>query len=444
MPKRKKKAWVVTVDMGYGHQRAAYPLNYFAEGGIISANNYSSIPKRDRNIWHQTRSFYEFISRFKKVPVIGTKAFELYDKLQSIPDFYPRRDLSKANTQLKQMYNLFEVSNWGKHLIDKLAKLPLPIVTTFFTTAMMADFYGYPGDILCLATDTDISRAWVPPEPAKSKIVYLAPNRRVAERLKLYGVRPDKIFLTGFPLPLENVGNNLKIIKHDLGRRLAQLDPERIYINQYEKTLRHYLGNYFKKTISRPLTITFAVGGAGAQRELGGEIIKSLRQQIGGGQIRVNLVAGIHNVVNRYFRRAIKEAGLQKTIGSGVNIIFDANKYEYFKKFNQTLRTTDVLWTKPSELSFYCALGLPIIMAPHIGSQEIFNEKWLQSIGAGINQEDPRYTSEWLSDWLKSGWLAEAAMQGFLEAPKYGTFNVEKITFHRFKEAKKIKTVLQY
>ena len=28
------------------------------------------------------------------------------------------------------------------------------------------------------------------------------------------------------------------------------------------------------------------------------------------------------------------------------------------------MRTTDILWTKPSELSFYCGLGIPIIMAP--------------------------------------------------------------------------------
>lgn len=41
MPSNKKKiskAWVVTVDMGYGHQRAAYPLKKFAYGGIINAN----------------------------------------------------------------------------------------------------------------------------------------------------------------------------------------------------------------------------------------------------------------------------------------------------------------------------------------------------------------------------------------------------------------------
>ena len=34
-----KKAWVIAVDMGYGHQRAAYPLKDMAYGDIINANS---------------------------------------------------------------------------------------------------------------------------------------------------------------------------------------------------------------------------------------------------------------------------------------------------------------------------------------------------------------------------------------------------------------------
>ena len=48
---------------------------------------------------------------------------------------------------------------------------------------------------------------------------------------------------------------------------------------------------------------------------------------------------------------------------------------EYFNTFNETLRETDILWTKPSELSFYAGLGIPIIIAPTIGSLEDFNKK---------------------------------------------------------------------
>ena len=66
-------------------------------------------------------------------------------------------------------------------------------------------------------------------------------------------------------------------------------------------------------------------------------------------------------------------------------------------------------------------------MAPTVGSQEEFNRVWLESTGAGVRQEDPKYTHEWLFDWLKSGWLAEAAMNGFLDAPRNGAYHIEEV-----------------
>ncbi len=439
-----QKAWVVTVDMGYGHQRAAYPLKNIAYKGIITANTYVGIPEKDKFIWENSRGFYEFVSRFKMVPLIGDRVFSLYDKLQAIPNFYPKRDLSTSNLQLKQIYKFFEEGDWGKHLISKLAKTPLPFITTFFVTAMMAEYFDYPGEIYCILCDADISRAWVPPKPQDSRIIYFASNRRVADRLKLYGVTEDRIILTGFPLPQENVGVNLKILKADLGKRLINLDPGRVYINQFKPSIHSHLGSNFKLHKSRPLTITFAVGGAGAQRELGVEVAFSIKKYILDGKMRLNLVAGTNQQVAEYFKEELKKLKLSRELGKGINIIFESNKHQYFKTFNKALRESDILWTKPSELCFYCALGLPIIMAPPVGSQEKFNQKWLQLIGAGIDQDDPKYTGEWLCDWLHSGWLAEAAMAGFIEAPKYGTYNIEKIVFGKTKETKKFKTVLQY
>lgn len=439
------KAWVVTVDMGYGHQRAAYPLKNIACGGIISANNYPGIPDKDKFIWENSRGFYEFISRFKMVPLIGNRIFDLYDRIQAIPEYYPKRDLSKSNIALKEIFKFFEEGDWGKHLLTKLAKRPLPFITTFFATAMMAEYYNYPNDIYCILCDADISRSWVPPNPQQSRIIYLASNRRVKDRLKLYGVRPEYIILTGFPLPEENVGQNLSILKKDLGRRMIQLDPNKVYIDQYKKVINTQVGHgNLKLKPSRPLTITFAIGGAGAQRELGIDIAESLRDELIGGKMRLNLVAGINQDVLKYFKSTFKSMHLTREIGKSIFILYDANKMDYFKSFNRALRETDILWTKPSELCFYCALGMPIIMAPPIGSQEKFNQKWLQLIGAGVDQEDARYTSEWLADWLQSGWLAEAAIQGFVEAPKYGTYNVKKIALGNKKEAKKFETILQY
>jgi hypothetical protein len=78
-----KRAWVVSVDMGYGHQRAAYPLNEIANERIITANNDQIISGRERSIWTWTRIGYEAVSRLKGLPGIGQFIFNAYDSLQS-------------------------------------------------------------------------------------------------------------------------------------------------------------------------------------------------------------------------------------------------------------------------------------------------------------------------------------------------------------------------
>jgi hypothetical protein len=98
-------AWVVAVDMGYGHQRTAFPLKKFAsDGKVINANSYQGIPQKDRKIWQNTRKFYEFVSNFKKIPILGEGFFWVFDKFQRILTFYPKRDLSKPNFSLKRIF----------------------------------------------------------------------------------------------------------------------------------------------------------------------------------------------------------------------------------------------------------------------------------------------------------------------------------------------------
>lgn len=440
------KIWLVTVDMGYGHQRAAYPLRHWAYQRVINANKYQGIPKKDRKTWENQRKFYEFISRFKRVPLIGDAVFELFDWVQEIPSFYPRRDLSKPSLQVLSAMRLIKNSDWGKHLIQQLSKKPLPLVTPFFATAIMAEVHKYPGEIYCIICDADISRSWAAVVPSKSRIKYFAPNPRVVERLKLYGVDPANIFLTGFPLPDENLGcPSFKILRDDLKQRFLNLDPNKIFLHKYKETLLKNLKiKSFPKKSNHPLTLTFAVGGAGAQRELGAKIIKYLAAKIKNKKIIVNLVAGIHQKISDYYKEAAKDCGLKSELGRGVKIIFERHKHDYFQTFNACLRKTDILWTKPSELSFYAALGLPIIIAPPIGSQEDFNRQWLIYLGAGIKQENPKYVAEWLFDWIESGRLAEAASQGFLEAPRMGTYNITKILAKETSKAEKPQMVSQY
>ena len=423
----KNKAWVVAVNMGYGHQRTAYPLKKFAKNQeIINANDYKGIPEKDRKIWESSRRFYEFVSNFKRIPLIGKTAFSLFDKFQQIPSFYPHRDLSGPTFGLKRIFSLIE-NGWGEDLISKIKEKPLPLITTFFIPAFMAEHFNYPGEIYCIVCDADISRNWASLKSKKSRIKYFAPDSWAANRLKLYGVKEKNIFLTGYPLPQENIGDEkMGILKKDLRYRLLNLDPKGIYYQDYESLIRKQIGNLPKKA-DHILTILFSIGGAGAQKEIALSYVKSLKKIIKKRKIKVILSAGIRRKVKDYFEKKTKKLGL----GRGVEIIFDKEIEKYFFKFNQCLRRTDLLWTKPSELSFYSGLGVPIIMAPSIGSQEDFNRKWLLSIGSAVEEETPGYASQWIPDYLNSGRFAKASLRGFIEINNLGAYNIKKIVFRK-------------
>ena len=417
-----KKAWVVAADMGYGHQRTAYPLRGMAFlGKVINANNYAGIPIKDKKFWQETRSLYEFISRFKKIPIIGDFMFSILDRFQKILSYYPKRDLSQPDFVLNNIFH-FIIKGWGKDLIERFKKNPLPMVSTFFTPAFMAESFDYHNNIYCVICDADVSRAWVSLYPQKSKIKYFAPNTWTRDRLKLYGVDSKNITLTGYPLPKENLGENLEILKEDLKNRLINLDPNKKYREIYSPLIKGVLGKLPEKS-NHPLTIMFSIGGAGAQKEIPLDIVNCLKDKIKDKKLRLIIAVGVREELRKYYAENIK--GLK--LDGWVHILSGLTTDEYFKTFNEALRETDVLWTKPSELSFYAGLGMPIIIAPTIGSQEDFNKRWLLHIGAGIPQENPKYTDEWFYDLLEAGDLAEVAMQGFLKVEKMGTYNIEKI-----------------
>jgi len=426
-----KKAWVVSANMGYGHDRAAHGLEEVSYGEFITSNNYRGIPAEDKKLWRDTRKLYEAISRLKPIPFIGPLAFEIMDRFQEIPTFYPRRDLSAPNLQLRAMYRIIK-KGLGKHLCEQLAKRQMPAICTFPMTAHALEYHGYAEDIYIVVTDTDMSRAWVSRDPKRSKVKYFAPTGRVVERLKLYGVSNDRIFYTGFPLPKMVIGGpEGSTIKRDLARRICNLDPSGIFVNRYWHTLERELGMEHCESIRKmkrtPITITFAVGGAGAQRHLGIEVAKSLSEKIKKEEIRLMLIAGTRPEVADYFTDRLKRMSLKSQLGKGIQVYVEPDRHKYFHDFDKILRQTDILWTKPSELSFYTGLGIPIIMAPPIGSQEDFNKLWLLNVGGGIVMYEAETCNEWLTDWINSGALARMAYNGYIEAPTHGTYRIESI-----------------
>jgi hypothetical protein len=292
----------------------------------------------------------------------------------------------------------------------------------------MAEELKYTGDIYCVVCDADVSRSWAPLNPKKSRIKYFAPNKRVVDRLRLYGIKKDNIILTGYPLPMENIGNKKEILIGDVKQRILNLDPLGSYRKSYGGLINEKLGELPDKA-DHPLTIMFAVGGAGAQKEIGVEVLRQLRDNVVNKEIKIILVAGTKLKIKEYFEEEVKRLNISEFVKDTklVEIIYKETFEEYFDSFNEALRKTDVLWTKPSELSFYTALGLPMIIAPTIGSQEEFNRAWLLRSGFGIEQESIGCVRDWLFDLLKDGQLAEMAMEGFVEGEQMGVLKIKEI-----------------
>lgn len=417
------RAWVVSADMGYGHHRAVHPFRSIAENGIISVGRASATSAAEQQLWSRLLGVYETFSRARGIPVIGKPIFNLLDAFLHIPSLYPIRDLSRSTFQVDLLASSIR-KGLCRGMLDQVREKPLPLLTSFYAPAVAADMNDYE-PVYCIICDADINRVWAPREPWESRIHYLAPCGRAAQRLKSYGVSEERIFLTGFPLPQELLGGpDMPILRADLGQRLHYLDPDNRFRAMHGRNVEHFLGA--ENTIARNdrvLTISYAVGGAGAQADIGGRMVRSLLPRIRQGTLRVNLLAGIRPEVRDYFLGIREECGADE----GIRVWWSADMQEYFSVFNTVMRTTDILWTKPSELSFFSGLGIPLILSPTIGAQERFNRQWLFEIQAGIKQENADHTDQWLFDWLSNGRLAEAAWSGFLKARKLGTYKILEV-----------------
>lgn len=418
--------WLISADMGYGHQRAIYPLRALAnKGKVLNLNVLNGSSSKVSMSWRRMQKLYELFSRAGKAPIIGSLFKGILDKLLFIPKYYPFKNRSEPSFQVKYLRRRI-----SKGLCDEMIRTinnpELPLITSFYLPAIAADMSGHK-NVYCIICDTDINRIWVSETPSRSGIVYFASGTESANRLRSYGVPEKNIILTGFPLPIELLGDrSLDTLKTNLNLRLQNLDPLKSFHNLYKYNVKAFLGNEeirerLNEKQKQLITITYTTGGAGAQKEIGKQIAQSLLVKIRENKVRLNLVAGTRKDVRDYYIK-LKEEITNNHMN--VKVIWGEDNESYFELFNKCLHTTDILWTKPSELSFYCALGIPIIMTPAIGPQEKFNRRWLKEIGAGIKQKNPLLTDQWLFDLLENGRLAEAAWLGFLKARKYGTYKI--------------------
>jgi UDP-N-acetylglucosamine:LPS N-acetylglucosamine transferase len=176
----------------------------------------------------------------------------------------------------------------------------------------------------------------------------------------------------------------------------------------------------------RPPLITFAVGGAGAHAARARVLVKALAGLLKEGRVRLALVAGLHSRLAERYRRWI--TGELGSAASAVEVA-EASDFEIlYRSFNSLLERTDVLWTKPSELSFYAALGLPIILDDPIGDHERANARLVLSAAAGVAHPPAQTIEKTILSWLTDGTLSRCAQHGFERLPRGGTARIAAIT----------------
>jgi hypothetical protein len=414
---------VCAIAMGYGHLRPAHALSQLIGEPYLEVDRPPLAGADEQKLWARTRTLYEGLTRLSQTPYAGGPLRYILDGITAIPHLHPYRDLSAPTGGAQTLRWLAQKHGLGHGTVDYLKASGKPLLTTFFAPAIIADLAGVE-EVYCVVTDSDVNRIWAPLDAARTKIRYFAPSQRVVRRLQAYGVPASRIEYSGFPLPHALLGGpELATARRNLAARLVRLDPSRAFRSTFREEISQFLRAPLPaEAEGQAPRVTFAVGGAGAQQDIARRFLPSMAPALREGRLKLTLVAGVRPEVKERFDRWIEQADLEP--GRHVDVLFEPEVNPYFERFNALLAATDVLWTKPSEITFFAALGLPLVFSWPVGVHEQYNRRWAIEAGAGVKQRDPRFAAEWLADHLADGTLAAAAWSGFMRLPKFGLYQI--------------------
>jgi hypothetical protein len=407
---------LVAVEMGYGHLRAAAALA--AEGGlaVLEADRAPLADAAEEASWRRARTLYEGISRGTDLPLVGPAFRRALESLTDIPRLRTLKDLRPATPAVRMLRRMAE-RGLCAGVVRRLRETGAPLLATFYAPAVVAADAGLRG-VTCVVTDVDVNRVWVPADPVASRVLYCVPSERTAARLRRYGVPEDRIEKTGFPLPPALTGgDDLVPLRGNLAARIRRLDVTGAF---RERARDELLAQGFDVPPGpgEPPLVALLVGGAGAQVDAATEALAALGGGALRGRWRLALVAGVRRAVADVFREELARLGLDRC--SAIEVLHAPDTTAYFAAMESLLARTDAVWTKPSEMTFYAALGLPLLLAEPLGVHERCNRRYVLSRGAAFDARTADRLLLRLTRGLADGSLANAAWNGFRSLPHHG------------------------
>ena len=417
---------LVSVDMGYGHLRAAWPLAEALGCPVLELDRPPLATAEESRRWQRTRAGYELISRASQLPLVGRTFRWIVDALTDVPSLHGRRSHAAptaAVTALERMYD----SGLGATLAAHLKRHRLTLLTTFYAPAIVADLAGLER-IVCVVTDADCNRVWAPRDARSTRIHYCAPSERVRRRLLAIGVPAGRVHLTGFPLPASLTGGPTSSCCAGAWRGGS---PGSIPRGCSAPRCATSCGTSSATSpMPRPTGRRCSPSRSAAPARSSSWRAPSCRRSHPRSRAarcawRWSPAPAVPSPTS--CARRSPAAALRSGWAPASRCSCEPDFATYYGAFCELMERTDILWTKPSEMTFYGALGIPLVLSAPIGSHERFNRRWARERGAGLKQNDPRHAREWLAEWLEDGVLAAAAWSGYLRLPKFGTQRVLEV-----------------
>ena len=239
-------------------------------------------------------------------------------------------------------------------------------------------------------------------------------------------------------------------------KELRGMDPKRALKPMPDEAIR-YTGHYVdhelvanipadcaarreRVTNGGPVRWLITVGGAGAQAKLFSDIIEKLIPYVVRGEAALFINVGDHDKVWKSLCKSVKDleglatthfnnfaeaaslatAALTEPIG-GIHAFCDSDIFSAVYTTNVLMRCTDMLVTKPSELSFY---PVPKLMIHRVGGHEAWGAIRAAEIGDGTYEIDETHEVLAMIDSMQADRSIIASMCDRIEdANKLGIYN---------------------